>query len=205
MRRRALLVTVGTVTTAGCGWSQTDEPRDPDEIESTDDGSDGQAELASSEGGSGPIEADAEALLLRESDVESDGWSETDVQVSGTCITFARRGDSYSSSLESCAEVFADAETATTEYQDDLDRSLKVLSERLDVSPEIGDEAALFSEGERENRVGELVMRLLFRDSNAVGRLEFTQDAGMESGENVPDVGVPTVVGWGATMHGRWR
>ena len=113
MRRRALLVTVGTVTTAGCGWSQTDEPRDPGEIESTDEGSGGQAELASSEGGSGPIEADAEELLLRESDVESDGWSETDVQVTETCNTFARRDDSYSSSLESCAEVFEDEETAS--------------------------------------------------------------------------------------------
>ena len=205
MRRRALLVTVGTVTTAGCGWSQTDEPRDPGEIESTDEGSDGQAELASSEGGSGPIEADAEELLLRESDVESDGWSETDIQVTGTCNTFARRGNGYSSSLESCAEVFEDEETATTEYQADLDRSLKVLSERLDVSPEVGDEAALFSEGERENKIGEIVIRLLFRDSNAVGRLEFTQDAGMGNNENVPDVGVPAVVRWGATMHGRWR
>ena len=205
MRRRALLVTVGTVTTAGCGWSQTDEPRDPGETESTDERSDEQTELASSEGGSGPIEADAEKLLLGESDVESDGWSETDVQVTETCNTFARRGDSYSSSLESCAEVFEDEETATTEYQADLDRSLKVLSERLDVSPEVGDEAALFSEGERENKIGEIVIRLLFRDSNAVGRLDFTQDAGMGSNENVPDVGVPTVVEWGATMHDRWR
>ena len=205
MRRRALLVTVGTVTTAGCGWSQTDESRDPTEAESTDEGSDEQAGLASSEGGSGRIEANAEALLLRESDVGSDGWSETDVQVTETCNTFARRGDGYSSSLESCAKVFEDGETATTEYQADLDRSLKVLSERMGVSLEIGDEAALFSEGERENKVGEIVIRLLFRDSNAVGRLEFTQDAGMGSNENAPDVGFPEVVGWGATMHARWR
>jgi hypothetical protein len=77
------------------------------------------------------------------------------------------------------------------------------LTEQLDLAPEIGEAAAVFIEGERDNRLGEMRIRLLFRDSNATGRVDFTQDADMGA-EDVPEVEVADVVGWGAEMHGRW-
>lgn len=212
MQRRALLATLGAVTTAGCGWSQYTDgdsggpPRGGAGSNGESDDSDtesGEEPLPSSEPVDGPIEADAEDLLLRLEDLDSDEWEETDLQVTGTCNTFGREGPEFSFSLVACATVYDDEETATEEYDGALDRSVKILSEQLDLSPEIGDEAAVFIEGERENRLGEKRIRLVFRDSNATGRVDFTQDAGMGAND-VPEVEVADVVGWGAKMHDRW-
>jgi hypothetical protein len=212
VQRRALLATLGTITTAGCGWSQYTEsdsgPPGGDgapngESDDSNTESDEQESLPSSDPVDGPIEAAAEDLLLTLDDLESDDWEETDMQVTGTCNTFGREGPEFSFSLVACAEVHDDAETATAEYDAALDRSLKVLTEQLDLSPEIGEAAAVFLEGERDNRLGEIRIRVLVRDSNATGRIDFTQNAGMGE-EDVPDVEVADVVGWAARMHGRW-
>lgn len=207
MQRRALLATVGAITTAGCGWSQyTDNGKpgpEPNDGRETTDGED--EPLPSSEGGEGPIEADAEELLLQLADLESDEWERTEIQTAATCNAFERGGQEYEFELRSCASVYEDTETATEEYEGALDRSSKVLSERSSVTPEIGDEAAIFLEGERENHLGERKVRLLFRDSNAVGRIDFTQETGMSGSDDAPNVEIADVVGWGVEMHGRWR
>ena len=199
MRRRALLATVGAAPLAGCGWSRPDEQPAPGESTGED------RELASSEGGGGPIEASEEELLLRLGDLESPEWRSTDVPTTETCNTFERTGDEYSMTVDSCAAVYADESTAEEEHESALDRSLKTLDERLDAEPDIGDEAAFFNEGRRANRIGESVLRLVFRDSNATGRLEFVQNVRQGAGSDVPEVGVVAVSEWGARMHARWR
>lgn len=217
MQRRALLATIGTATTAGCGWSQyTNDggrgqrgPAPTEENGGSDGGGNGNGDEAddvpTSEGGDTPIEADEASLLLTLEDLESDEWEAVDPQSPETCNGFERDGPEYSFELEACATVHDDGETATEEYEKTLDSSIKTLSEQLDRSPVVGDEAALFAEGERENRIGQRWLRLVFLDSNATGRIDFVQDTGLSGGENVPDVTVDDVVVWGVRMHRKWR
>lgn len=208
MQRRALLATLAAVPTAGCGWSQytndgSQGPRGPDSDAETE--TDEGESLPSSDGGDTPIEAPAEELLLRLADLESDEWAKTEVQTAATCNAFERGGSEYEFELQSCATVYDDEATAMEEYEGTLDQSRKALSEQSEVTPEIGHEAAIFLEGERENQVGERKIRLVFRDYNATGRLDFISDTEMSSGDDVPDVEIADVVGWAAEMHGRWR
>lgn len=214
MRRRALLSTIGIATLPGCGWSQytnsgggpgrrgdapetsTAEPSDND---------DENEPLPSSEGGDDPITADAEALLLQLEDLDTDEWEEMDRETTETCNTFQREGSDYTFVLESCAAVYDDEATAEEEYESAVDRSRKILAEELDVTPEIGDRAAMFGESVNENRIGEQILRLLFVDSNATGQVEFTKERGISGGEGIPEVEARDVVEWGVRMHDRWR
>jgi hypothetical protein len=210
VQRRALLATFAAVPTAGCGWSQytNDSPQGrqgaaPDTDDETE--TDESDPLPTSEGGSEPLEASAEELLLQRSDLDSDEWVETDIQTAATCNAFERSGPEYEFELQSCAMVYDDEATGMEEYDATLDRSRKTLVEESEVTPEIGHEAAIFLEGSRENRIGERKIRLVFRDYNATGQLDFVSDTGMSSGDTVPEVEIADVVAWGASMHGRWR
>lgn len=225
MKRRALLGAALSAAVAGCGWAQErDGPGGPPEQGSDggsgDDGSDGsesgdggsdddvdEENLASSGGSEGLIEKDAKQLVLAPGDLEADGWEETNAQLSGTCSTFERAGEDRTFELESCATVYEDVETAKEEFQSDLDRSLKLMEEQLDVEPDIGDRAAAIRSGPREGDPGKSVLRLLFRDSNGVGRVDYIDTAGILALENeeVEKIQVDTAVEFGATMHDRWR
>lgn len=223
MRRRALLGTALTVAVAGCGWSQEQEGGGPSgqpeqdsgggssedggpEENGGDDG-DGDENLATSEGGDGPIEEEAEALLLRLEDLEGDGWEETDVQVTGTCNTFRREEEERTFTLQSCAAVYEDEAAAVEAYEEDLDRSLKLMSEEIDIDPNVGDEAAVVREGPDDGQLGETRFRLLFRDSNAVGRVDYRDQQGLAAAEReeFEPIDPAAVVEFGVAMHGRWR
>ena len=234
MRRRALLGTALTLAVAGCGWAQEEgtggqpvqgndggssEDESPEESGSDDgsggdngnggdDGDSGDDEnLATSEGGDDPIEREAEALLLRPEDLKGNGWEETDTQVTGTCNSYAREEEERSFRLQSCATVYEDEAAAVEAYGDDLDRSLKLMTERTDVSPNIGDEAAVIRKGPRDGQLGETALRLLFRDSNAVGRVDYTDAQGLQAVDNeeIETISPEAVVEFGARMHERWR
>lgn len=213
MQRRALLATLGSATLAGCGWSQYTNnggrpggPSGPgDGGDETPGDEDEDESLPTSEGGDEPITAAAEDLLLRMEDLESDEWSETDVQTAGTCNAFERDGSEYSFDLQTCAAVYDDEETGIEEFESALDRNRKLFPEESDVTPRIGHEAAIFTEGKRQNDVGERRVRLVFRDWNATGRLDFTEDTGLQEGGNVPEIEIRDIVEWGVSMHDRWR
>lgn len=221
-----------TLTVAGCGWAQEEEGRGTggqpvqgsdagsseengsddggggDDGSGGDDGDNGDDEnLATSEGGDDPIEREAEALLLRPEDLEGDGWEETDAQVTGTCNGYAREEEERSFTLRSCATVYEDEAAAVEAYEDDLDRSRKLMTEKTGVSPDIGDEAAVVREGPRDGQLGETTLRLLFRDSNAVGRVDYTDVQGIQAVENeeIGTISPEAVVEFGARMHERWR
>jgi len=237
VRRRALLGTVLSLTVAGCGWAQEeDQYRAPGEAASAGDGSggsdddssddggsddgdgngssdgsgeesDGSTDLGTSQGGENPIEKSAEELLLRLEDLEADSWEESNVQVTGTCNTFERETEEESFRLESCAEVFDDADAAATEYEDQLDRSINLIGEQLDQAPEIGDETAVVKAGPQDGDFGETTLRLLFRDANAFGRVELTDRRGIIAADNAEaeEIGVSDVAEYGLLMHDRWR
>lgn len=235
MRRRALLGTALTVAVAGCGWSQEQEGGGPSgqpeqdsgggssedtspeengggggdgDRNGEDDGDgDGDENLAASEGGADPIEEEAEALLLRLEDLEGDGWEETDVQVTGTCNTFRREEEERTFTLQSCAAVYEDEAAAVEAYEEDLDRSLKLMSEEIDIDPNVGDEAAVVREGPDDGQLGETRFRLLFRDSNAVGRVDYRDQQGLAAAEReeFEPIDPAAVVEFGVAMHGRWR
>jgi hypothetical protein len=202
VRRRAVLVTLGSVTLAGCGWSQEQENSGP--AGSGNDGTPTPVELAESEGGEGPIEADAEELLLAPDAIGSE-WEEIDVQRTGTCNAFERSGEGYTFTLETCAEVYDDEETATEEYEGEVDTSSKVMSEQPDLEPEIGDQAAVFQGQEFR----EQTFRVRFRDTNATGMVDLTVETPFsddQSGESEgPELDASDAVDWAATMHGNWR
>lgn len=216
MRRRALLGTIGAVLIAGCGWSQEQQEGDPrGGPPQRGDGSDGpendevnDEDLAASEGGDELIETEPEELLLRAADLDWEGWEETDSQGTGTCNAFEGAGEEFEVSLEACAAVYDDETAAIEGYEDELGLGRKLLTERVDVDPDVGDEAALFREGSRDGLLGEQGFRLVFRDSNATGRIHFTiyrSDQADDEAELGPDGGVSGVIEWGATMHSRWR
>lgn len=228
MRRRALLGTAVALAVAGCGWSQeqegggpsgqpeqgngggSSEDRSPEENGGGGGGGgdgDGDEDPTTSEGGADPVEEEAEALLLRLEDLEGDGWEKKDVQVTGTCNTFTREEEERTFTLQSCAAVYEDEAAAVEAYEEDLDRSLKLMTERTDVSPNVGDEAAVVREGPGDGQLGETRFRLLFRDSNAVGRVDYRDQQGLAAAEaeEIEPIGPETVVEFGALMHGRWR
>lgn len=134
-------------------------------------------------------------------------WEETNVQVSGTCNTFKRDGDLHTYLIESCATVYDDVAAAEEAYADALDRSLNLMGDQLDVSPNIGDEAAVVREGPREGMRNETVLRLLIRDSNATGKIDYTDEAefGAEDTDELQSITVEEVTDFGARMHDGWR
>ena len=237
VRRRALLGTVLSLTVAGCGWAQEGDGGGPgsppeqgsgggssdgngDENGSADDGSEDdesgndesgndvdEEDLATSEGGTDPIEKDAEELLLTLEDLDSEDWEETNAQITGTCNTFQREGEGFTFDLHVCAEVHDDEAAATEAYEGDLDRSIKLMTEQLDIEPEIGDDAAVISQGERAGRFGERTLRLLFRDTNATAKIDFTEHTGLTDKEDldIPEITPADVVEFGAQMHDQWR
>jgi hypothetical protein len=201
-----VLATLGASVVAGCGWSQDGERGEPagDTGGSEDDGAE---ELAESEGGEGLVEADAEELLLGLDAVGSE-WEETAIQRTGTCNAFEWDGDTFTYTLETCARVYDDEATATEEYERGVETSAKLLARRLDLDPAIGDQAAVFRDGRKTNQWSEFHVRVQFRDANATGRVEFTEDA--PSGQPGERLGVPEqypsdVVEWAAAMHEEWR
>lgn len=199
VRRRAMLAAVGAVAAAGCGWSQ-----DPGKNRAGGSEETPRPTLAESEGGDGPIEVEAGQLLLTIEDLDSGGWRETDVQTTKTCSTFQRGGEGYSFGVKSCAEVFDDEAAASEEFQGAVDRGPKLLEERADREPEIGDETAVFTNDGGFPRTEGPNIRLLFRDTNATGRIDFTEEIRSDTAE-VPEYGIAHVSAWGARMHGRWR
>ncbi|PSP56569.1 hypothetical protein BRC73_08360 [Halobacteriales archaeon QH_7_66_37] len=204
---------------AGCGWAQEDGGGGPDQQpgqgsdgssdggSSDDDGGTSEEDLATSEGGTDPIEKDAEELLLTLEDLDSEDWEETNVQITGTCNTFQREGEGFTFDLHVCAEVHDDEAAATEAYEGDLDRSIKLMTEQLDIEPEIGDDAAVISQGERAGRFGERTLRLLFRDTNATAKIDFTEHTGLTDKEDldIPEITPADVVEFGAQMHDQWR
>lgn len=206
VRRRAVLATLGAFVVGGCGWSQDGGRSDP--AGSTGGSEDDEvSELAESEGGEGFIEADAEELLLGVASLGPE-WAETEIQRTGTCNAFEWDGDTFTYTLETCAAVYDDEETATGEYESGVETSDKLLAQRLDLDPAIGDQAAVFRDGLKTNQWSEFHVRVLFRDTNATGRVEFTEDAPPgEPGERlaVPEQYPSDVVEWAAAMHEGWR
>ena len=225
MNRRAVLAALLSVPLAGCGWAQEDGGGGPDQQpgQGSDGSSDGgssdddgdtdgdsgtsEEDLATSEGGTDPIEKDAEELLLTLEDLDSEDWEETNAQITGTCNTFQREGEGFTFDLHVCAEVHDDEAAATEVYEGDLDRSIKLMTEQLDIEPEIGDDAAVISQGERAGRFGERTLRLLFRDTNATAKIDFTEHTGLTDKEDldIPEITPADVVEFGAQMHDQWR
>ena len=233
MKRRAVLGTLLSATIAGCGWAQEEDRRGPggpprqgsdgggdesdgdssDEEDSSgeersdDDGGTDEEDLATSEGGTDPIEKPAEELLLTLEDLDSAGWEGTNEQLSGACNTFAREVEEVTSDLYACASVYDDESTAVEEYEGDLDRSIKLMTEELDVAPNIGDEAAVVRKGSPDGNFGEVTIRLLFRDTNATGKIDLISDRGppTEGQGGDPEFTVEDLVEFGARMHDRWR
>lgn len=204
MRRRAVLVTLGSVALAGCGWSQEQENSGPAGSGSGNGGTPTPVELAESEGGEGLIEGDPEELLLAPDAVGSE-WQEVDIQRTGTCNAFERSGEGYTFTLETCAAVYDDEETATEEYEREVDTSRKVMSEQPDLEPEIGDQAAVFQGREFRERT----FRVRFRDTNATGMVDLTVETAFREDESseseVPEQDASDATEWAATMHGEWR
>ncbi|PSP92206.1 hypothetical protein BRC87_00620 [Halobacteriales archaeon QS_4_66_20] len=210
---------------AGCGWAQEDGGGGPDQQpgQGSDGSSDGgssdddgdtdgdsgtsEEDLTTSEGGTDPIEKDAEELLLTLEDLDSEDWEETNAQITGTCNTFQREGEGFTFDLHVCAEVHDDEAAATEVYEGDLDRSIKLMTEQLDIESEIGDDAAVISQGERAGRFGERTLRLLFRDTNATAKIDFTEHTGLTDKEDldIPEITPADVVEFGAQMHDQWR
>ena len=210
---------------AGCGWAQEDGGGGPDQQpgQGSDGSSDGgssdddgdtdddsgtsEEDLATSEGGTDPIEKPPEDLLLTLEDLDSEGWEETNAQLSGTCNTFAREIEEVTFDLYACASVYDDESTAVEEYEGDLDRSIKLMTEELDVAPDIGDEAVVVEESSSDGNFGEVTIRLLFRDTNATGKIDLTSDTGLptERQGGDPEFTVENLVEFGARMHDRWR
>ena len=210
---------------AGCGWAQEDGGGGPDQQpgQGSDGSSDGgssdddgdtdddsgtdEEDLATSEGGTDPIEKPAEELLLTLEDLDSEGWEETNTQLSGTCNTFAREIEEAAFDLHACASVYDDEPTAVEEYAGDLDRSIKLMTEELDVSPEVGDEATVVRESSSDGNFGEVTIRLLFRDTNATAKIDLISDTGLPTRVEDSDAAytVENLVEFGARMHGHWR
>jgi hypothetical protein len=225
VNRRAVLAALLSVPLAGCGWAQEDGGGGPDQQpgQGSDGSSDGgssdddgdtdddsgtdEEDLATSEGGTDPIEKPAEELLLTLEDLDSEGWEETNAQLSGTCNTFAREIEEAAFDLHACASVYDDEPTAVEEYAGDLDRSIKLMTEELDVSPEVGDEATVVRESSSDGNFGEVTIRLLFRDTNATGTIDLISDTGLptEGQGGDPEFTVENLVEFGARMHGHWR
>lgn len=233
MKRRAVLGTLLSATIAGCGWAQENNGGGPDpppgqgsdgggdgsdgnssdeedssgEERSDDDGGTDEEDLATSEGGTDPIEKPAEELLLTLEDLDSEGWEETNAQLSGTCNTFAREIEEAAFDLHACASVYDDEPTAVEEYAGDLDRSIKLMTEELDVSPEVGDEATVVRESSSDGNFGEVTIRLLFRDTNATAKIDLSSDTGLPTRGEDSDAAytVEDVVEFGVRMHGHWR
>jgi hypothetical protein len=199
VRRRAILAAVGAVAAAGCGWSQ-----DPGGDSAGGDEETPRPTLAESEGGDGPIEVDAGRLLLTIEDLDAGAWRETDVQTTKTCNTFRRGNEDYSFVIESCAEVFEDEAAASEEFDAAVDRAPKLLGERADREPEIGGKTAVFTNDGGFPRSDGPTIRLLFRDTNATGRIDFTEEIRSDTAE-IPQYGIADVSVWGARMHDRWR
>ena len=216
---------------AGCGWAQEDGGGGPDQQpgqgsdgsgsgdgssdggssdddgDTDDDSGTSEEDLATSEGGTDPIGKDAEELLLTLEDLDSEDWEETNAQITGTCNTFQREGEGFTFDLHVCAEVHDDEAAATEAYEGDLDRSIKLMTEQLDIEPEIGDDAAVISQGERAGRFGERTLRLLFRDTNATAKIDFTEHTGLTDKEDldIPEITPADIVEFGAQMHDQWR
>ena len=225
MNRRAVLAALLSVPLAGCGWAQKDGGDGPDQQpgQGSDGSSDGgssdddgdtdddsgtsEEDLATSEGGTDPIEKDAEKLLLTLEDLDSEDWEETNAQITGTCNTFQREGEGFTFDLHVCAEVHDDEAAATEAYEGDLDRSIKLMTEQLDIEPEIGDDAAIISQGEHAGQFGERTLRLLFRDTNATAKIDFTEHTGLTDKEDldIPEITPADIVEFGAQMHDQWR
>jgi hypothetical protein len=199
-----VLATLGSVTLAGCGWSQEQENSGPVGSGSGNDGTPTPVELAESEGGEGPIEADPEELLLAPEAIGSE-WEEVDIQRTGTCNAFERSSEGYTFTLETCAAVYDDEETATEEYESEVETSSKVMSEQPDLEPEIGDQAAVFQGQEFRART----FRVRFRDTNATGMVDLTVERPFSDGESSDSEGLARdasdAADWAATMHGGWR
>lgn len=196
-----MLAVVGAVATAGCGWSQDPGPGrgQAEEPEETP-----RPTLAGSEGGDGPIEAGAGQLLLTLDDLDAGGWRATDVQTTKTCNTFQRHSEDYAFGVKSCAEVFDDEAAAREEFQGAVDRGPKLLDERAEREPDIADETAVFTNDGGFPRTEGPNIRLLFRDTNATGRIDFTENVHSDTGD-VPQYGIVDVSVWGVRMHARWR
>lgn len=232
MNRRAVLAGLLSVPLAGCGWAQenqgdggpgqqpgqgsdgggsgdgsSDDASSDDDGDTGDDSGTDEENLATSEGGADPIEKPAEDLLLTLEDLDSEGWEETNAQLSGTCNTFARDVDGVPFDLYACVSVYDNESTAVEEYEGDIDRSSKLMTEELDVSPDIGDEAAVIRESESDGNFGEVTIRLLFRDTNTTGKIDLISERGLptEGEDTGPAYSVEDVVEFGARMHERWR
>lgn len=204
MRRRAVLATVGAVTLAGCGWNQEQGSESGGDGGTDDDGTPDPGELAESESGDEPIEDDPEDLLLSAEAVGSE-WSAKEIQRTGVCNAFEQTGELWTLSIETCAAVYDDEETAVEEYESSVETSERALAEQLDLEPEIGDEATVFRGSDRLADV----FRVRFRDTNATGLVDLSVEVFPgpegEEPEEAPDRDETDAVEWAATMHGAWR
>ena len=109
--------------------------------------------------------------------------------------------------MHACASVYDDEPTAVEEYEGDLDRSIKLMTEELDVAPDIGDEAVVVEESSSDGNFGEVTIRLLFRDTNATAKIDLISDTGLPTRVEDSDAAytVENLVEFGARMHDRWR
>lgn len=199
-----MLATLGAVTLAGCGWNQEQESGSGGNGGTDDGGTPTPTELAGSEAGDEPIEAEPEELLLSAEALGSE-WSSREIQRTGVCNAFERTGELWALAIETCAAVYDDEETAVEEYESSVETSERALAERLDLDPEIGDEATVFRGTDRLADV----FRVRFRDTNATGLVDLSVEVfpgpDGEEPEEAPERDGSDAVERAATMHGAWR
>jgi hypothetical protein len=230
VKRRGYLALGASILLAGCGWSSDPGDKEDDagglaaggdtngsdESEGSSERGDGQesddGEGDDQEGDSGAegdhgsddgeegtsggdrrIDREPAALLLTVDDLQGD-WERVEHR-DENCRSFVRETDDKTFTLDACVNIFESVETANEEYDGKVERSEKLMREIVR-EPAIGDEAAALRDG--------LEIRVVFRDANVYGTVDYDMEAEDRIGEReFPQVS--DVVEVAAVMYDRWR
>lgn len=228
MHRRSVLAVVPATVLAGCGWGQETRSIGNTNRHESEDGTLGgdvtPEPLPESEAGETLIERPGEELLLPVSEfrewTDRDGWQEQRVQSTHACQELSLSvPDETRRECEYCNIVAEDDGSARDEYQTfaDISETEKVLDnreERLqeqDVGLEVGNEAVVYLASlrtrEEERGTGDLQemtrTRVVFRDRNVVGTIEYTERTWVES--DIQLQGPRELADLAVRQHEYWR
>lgn len=176
VNRRTVLATVAGALLAGCLADDDTVPT-----------SEGTEDV--------PIERSPGDLPLSLDDLPSGAWEERRDD-RDHCREFSRDAGNERLVLTSCAWVYEDAATAREEYELLVGKSQMETGVLQDEEPTVGVEAGVVDGG--------YVIDVIFRDANAVGRVEYglEPDGGLDQDE-FPDP--EDAIAYAARMHRRWR
>lgn len=142
-----------------------------------------------------PIDGPVTELLPASEDLDGD-WQERETD-RDRCKVFASSTDVGESSLRTCAWVLSDTAEAGEAFESRISESrLDKRTSVHDEEPKIGVQAAIIAAGSE--------IDVIFRDANAVGRVEYELDFdGMIVEDDIPEP--EEVVVHAVAMHRQWR